>query len=157
MEKVIAAVAAIVLAFGVYLIGTAIDDDSAPAQSAANAPAAQSTDAIVTANSEAAAGHNHIGTGAAAVDDRGFSKLENGEQHAHSFTQAISPADRVELARQLTLARETALQYPTVADAERAGLHRAGPFSPGLGAHYISFKGALNNPDGTMSDDDIRH
>src|SRR5262245_52563210 len=110
MEKVIAAVAAVVLAFGVYLIGTAIDDNSAPAQTAATSPTAASTgtnDAIVTANSQAAAGHVHTATGTAAagVDDRGFSKLENGEQHAHSFTQAISPADRVELARQLSLAR----------------------------------------------------
>jgi hypothetical protein len=96
------------------------------------------------------------GGGAAAVDDRGFSKLENGMQHGHAFQQAISKADRVELARQLTLAREVALQYPTVADAEKAGLHRAGPFSPGLGAHYISYGNSGANPDGAMSDDDIR-
>ncbi len=92
----------------------------------------------------------------AAVDDRGFSQLENGMEHGHGFPQAISKADRVELARQLTLARETALQYPTVASAEAAGLRRAGPFSPGLGAHYISYANALSNPDGVMSDDDIR-
>jgi hypothetical protein len=93
----------------------------------------------------------------AAYDDRGFSLLENGMEHGHSFQQPISKADRVELARQLTLAREVALQYPTVADAEAAGLRRAGPFSPGLGAHYISFGNALGNGDGVMSDDDIRH
>jgi hypothetical protein len=91
----------------------------------------------------------------AAHDDRGFSALENGMQHG-GFQQPISKADRVELARQLTLAREVALQYPTVADAEAAGLRRAGPFSPGLGAHYISFGNALGNADGVMSDDDIR-
>ena len=93
----------------------------------------------------------------AAHDDRGFSLLENGMEHGHSFQQPISKADRVELARQLTLAREVALQYPTVADAEAAGLRRAGPFSPGLGAHYIAFGNALGNGDGVMSDDDIRH
>lgn len=92
----------------------------------------------------------------AAVDDRGFSKLENGMQHGHGFTQAIPKADRVELARQLTLAREVALQYPTVADAEKAGLHRAGPFSPGLGAHYINYGNAGGDTDGVMSDDDLR-
>jgi hypothetical protein len=92
----------------------------------------------------------------AAHDDRGFSLLENGMQHGHAFQQPISKSDRVELARQLTLAREVALQYPTVADAEAAGLRRAGPFSPGLGAHYISFGNALGNADGVMSDDDIR-
>lgn len=89
-------------------------------------------------------------------DDRGFSMLANGEDHAMGFTQPISKTDRVELGRQLVLAREVALQYPTVQDAEAAGLHRAGPFSPGLGAHYISYANAGSNPDGTMSDDDIR-
>ena len=59
-------------------------------------------------------------------------------------------------ARQLILAREVALQYPTVADAEKAGLHRAGPFAPGLGAHYIAYGNSGGDADGTMSDDDIR-
>ena len=104
--------------------------------------------------------HAHDSTGGtdgtgAAIDDRGFALLANGEEHGHTFTQAVSPEDRAELARQLSLAREVALQYPTVADAERAGLRRAGPFSPGLGAHYISYSG-LGNADGVMSDDDIR-
>lgn len=94
--------------------------------------------------------------GTAAVDDRGFSTLENGMEHGHSFPQAISKTDRVELARQLTLAREVALQYPTVADAEKAGLHRGGPFTPGLGAHYIAYGNAGGDTDGVMSDDDIR-
>lgn len=89
-------------------------------------------------------------------DDRGFAALENGEQHGPEFQQAISDEDRIELARQLTLAREVALQYPTVADAEAFGLVRAGPFAPGLGAHYISYENAAANADGLMSDDDIR-
>jgi hypothetical protein len=89
------------------------------------------------------------------VDDRGFAKLANGEQHAHGFTQPVSKADRVLLAHQMELARQTALQYPTVADAEAAGLHRAGPFSPGLGAHYINYGNGLGNADGTMTDDAI--
>jgi hypothetical protein len=153
MEKVVAAVSALVLVLGVYLIGTAIADDDGGSTSAV-VVTPTTGDAIVTAGSQAPDGHAHdAGT---QVDDRGFSALENGEQHGHTFTQAISKVDRVELARQLSLARETALQYPTVADAERAGLHRAGPFSPGLGAHYISYSGALGNADGKMSDDDIR-
>ena len=92
------------------------------------------------------------------VDDRGFAKLANGEQHSHGFTQAVSKPDRVLLAHQMELARETALQYPTVADAEAAGLHRAGPFSPGLGAHYVDYTHGLGNPDGgAMTDDAVRH
>jgi hypothetical protein len=102
----------------------------------------------MTAAEMAAMGHT-------AVDDRGFAKLANGEQHSHGFTQAVSKADRVVLARQMELARQTALRYPTVADAEAAGLHRAGPFSPGLGAHYINYSGAGSSPDGKMTDDAI--
>jgi len=94
--------------------------------------------------------------GTGSVDDRGFAALANGEQHSHGFTQAVSKADRVTLARQMELARQTALQYPTVADAEAAGLHRAGPFSPGLGAHYINYASGLGNADGKMTDDAIR-
>jgi hypothetical protein len=56
----------------------------------------------------------------------------------------------------MELARQTALQYPTVADAEAAGLHRAGPFSPGLGAHYVNYANGLGSPDGKMTDDAIR-
>ena len=97
-----------------------------------------------------------MGTSGAAADDRGFSKLENGMEHGRAFPEAISKVDRTELARQLTLAREVALQYPTVADAEKAGLHRAGPFSPGLGAHYINYANSGGDADGVMSDDDIR-
>lgn len=92
----------------------------------------------------------------AGMDDRGFSKLANGEEHGEAFPQAISKSDRVELARQLVLAREVALQYPTVADAEAAGMRRAGPFSPGLGAHYLSYASVGGDADGVMSDDDIR-
>jgi hypothetical protein len=41
------------------------------------------------------------------------------------------------LAAQLVAARQAALKYPTVADAERAGFILAGGFSPLTGAHYI--------------------
>lgn len=101
-----------------------------------------------------ASGHAHGVT--AGLDDRGFSVLANGEQHAHGFTLPLTPRERRELGRQLALARETALRYPTVADAEAAGLRRAGPFSPGLGAHYINFANASGPPNGVMTDDWIR-
>jgi hypothetical protein len=103
----------------------------------------------MTAAEMAAMGHT------ASVDDRGFSKLANGEQHTHGFTQPVSKADRALLAHQMELARQTALRYPTVADAEAAGLRRAGPFSPGLGAHYVDYANGLGNPNGTMTDDAI--
>jgi len=47
---------------------------------------------------------------------------------------------RAVLADQLTAARATAMKYPTVADAERAGYHLVGGgYGPGAGAHYIRF------------------
>ena len=54
------------------------------------------------------------------------------------------PLDRLtrsRLAMELAAAREVAMQYPTVADAEAAGMRLAGGFAPGSGAHYISFSG----------------
>lgn len=74
---------------------------------------------------------------AAPVNDRGYSLLENGVQHSHGFDLPMTLAERAELGRQLDLARATALKYPTLADAQRAGMFRAGPFSPGLGTHLI--------------------
>jgi hypothetical protein len=53
----------------------------------------------------------------------------------------LDPATRIKLADQLTLARQAAMQFPTVADATRAGMWLAGGFAPGSGAHYMSMKG----------------
>jgi hypothetical protein len=92
------------------------------------------------------------------VDDRGFAKLENGVQHNHGFELPMSVSDRRELTREMNLARETALQYPTLADAEKAGLRRAGPFSPGLGTHMLAYQNYAYGATGTqMTDDQIRH
>jgi hypothetical protein len=95
---------------------------------------------------------------AGTVDDRGFSKLENGVQHSHAFEQAVTPEERALLAHQMDLARQVALRYPTLAEAEAAGAKRAGPFSPGLGTHMIvagNFRsGATDAP---MTDEQIEH
>jgi hypothetical protein len=81
-------------------------------------------------------------TAAAPVDDRGFSQLDNGHQaEAPAFYTPVDPTTRLALQHQLEIAREAAMRYPTVADAEAAGWHRAGPFAPGLGAHYFKFVG----------------
>jgi hypothetical protein len=49
---------------------------------------------------------------------------------------------RALLAQQLVAAREVAMRYPTVADAERAGYRLVGGgFGPGAGAHYIGGRG----------------
>jgi hypothetical protein len=75
--------------------------------------------------------------------------------HSHDAAtaeQTVAPtaAERRVLAQQLTEAREVALRYPTVADAEAAGYHRAGPFSPGAGAHYVLMDGTGTNLDGNI-------
>ena len=101
------------------------------------------------------------GATAAAVDDRGFSKLDNGHQaETNVFQQPLDPTTRLALQHQLTLAREVAMRYPTVADAEAAGWKRAGPFAPGLGAHYFKYSGSNGSgyvPDGAMTDNDTLH
>jgi len=78
------------------------------------------------------------GLGLSTVNDRGFSQLENGIQHNHGFPLALTPADQALLAHQMVIAQQTVMRYPTLADAYAAGLHRAGPFSPGLGLHMIA-------------------
>jgi hypothetical protein len=54
----------------------------------------------------------------------------------------LDPQTRAALQMQLIAARNAAMQYPTVADAERAGYHLVGGgYGPGSGAHYIGFGG----------------
>ncbi len=50
---------------------------------------------------------------------------------------------RAVLASQLVAARAAALDYPTVADARRAGMILAGGFGPLVGAHYIDIRHVL--------------
>jgi hypothetical protein len=54
----------------------------------------------------------------------------------------LSRADRDMLAAQLTQARSTAEQYPTVQDALNGGYIIAGGFAPGSGAHYVKVNGS---------------
>jgi hypothetical protein len=65
----------------------------------------------------------------------------------------LDRATRDELQAQLTIARAAALQYPTVADAEKAGYFLAGGFAPGSGAHYVGV-GGIAFGDGSI---DIAH
>jgi hypothetical protein len=97
---------------------------------------------------------------APAFDDRGFSQLDNGHQaEEKQFDLPLDAATRAVLSRQLLLAREAAMKYPTVADAVAAGYHRAGPFAPGLGAHYLNYSdyGATMMPNGKIDDNAALH
>jgi hypothetical protein len=93
------------------------------------------------------------------IDDRGFSKLDNGHQaETNVFAQPLDPATRLLLQHQLTLARQAAMQYPTVKDAEAAGWRRSGPFAPGLGAHYFNFGGGSGFAGiGVLDDAQVMH
>jgi hypothetical protein len=120
-------------------------------------PAASSSPAIVTPQqiNQALSATN----GVPEVNDRGYSQLENGVQHSHGFELPMSAADRKLLSHQLTLAQQVAMKYPTLADAERAGMRPEGPFSPGLGLHVAPLGAGLGSGAGkaVMTDAQIEH
>jgi hypothetical protein len=89
-------------------------------------------------------------------DSKGWEDVENGVQHNHAPDvpeHEIPAATRAELRRQLQLTEKPVAAYPTVASAEAAGYRRAGPFTPGLGAHYVG--GGTYVGKGPMTDDQI--
>jgi hypothetical protein len=89
-------------------------------------------------DTEAAAGdhdHDHSHDDGP-VDDLGWSLLENGHQHEHGEIE-LDPRTQRLLDEQLAPTAELVRKYPTIADAEAGGYRRAGPFTPGLGTHYI--------------------
>ena len=57
----------------------------------------------------------------------------------------LTPIQRQQLADELVLARASALQFPTVADATKAGYILAGKFTPGAGAHYVSISASAGS------------
>jgi hypothetical protein len=65
----------------------------------------------------------------------------------------LDRATQEQLDAQLAQTQTLVERYPTIADAEAAGYRRAGPFSPGLGTHYINFGQFLG--DGVMDADGI--
>lgn len=113
---------------------------------------------LVAAPALADNGSSNDGTGTASTSSNGTATATpsdtspvglNGE-HIHGVkagdiaaeaepNQPLDRPTRDKLKVQLVSARETAMRYPTVADAEAAGFHLAGGFAPGSGAHYISY------------------
>jgi hypothetical protein len=112
---------------------------TAVASPSARDHAAHSHGELSAAGAAGAAGHAHSHgvPGANGTDDLGFSALQNGHQHAHGQDAPLTPRETVTLAKQLAVTADLVAKYPTIADAEAAGWHRAGPFSPGLGTHYM--------------------
>jgi hypothetical protein len=100
------------------------------------------------AGDEAAADHEHASGGGAGGDktaDKTAAKaVTGGADHEHGHGRAVpeqplDPATRDALGVELTTARATAMQYPTVTDAEVAGYRMVTPYVPLIGAHYIKF------------------
>ncbi|MFI5048048.1 MAG: hypothetical protein ACHQIG_13360, partial [Acidimicrobiia bacterium] len=94
------------------------------------------------------AGHVHTTTAATGATTGAAEVVDLNGAHVHGVKaqdvaaetqpdQPLDPATRALLAQQLTTARDTALRYPTVADALAAGYHLIGGFGPGAGAHYL--------------------
>ena len=99
-------------------------------------------------------GHEHGAVAAAGEDDLGFAALSNGHQHAHG-TEPLTTEETVALSSQLASTAQLVQQYPTLGAAEAAGWTRAGPFSPGLGVHYMGPRFVMNG-DGDMDPEDLQ-
>lgn len=62
--------------------------------------------------------------------------------HGHGTAVPEQPLDRATrnaLGMELTVSRDAALKYPTVADAVAAGYRMVTPYVPLIGAHYLNF------------------
>jgi hypothetical protein len=86
-------------------------------------------------------GHDHGASAgpsasAAAPDDNGG---HGGHAGPQPWVAMVDQGQCVRLAEELELARETALSYPTAADATAAGWVRVTPYVPGIAAHYMNF------------------
>jgi hypothetical protein len=135
-ERFVGFVVAVAVIAGVYGIGVAASDDEGADRDRGAEPGA-------------------VAEPAAEADDRGLSLLGNGHQHETGPEVALDAATQAELDAQLALTREVARRIPDIAAAEAAGYRRAGPFSPGLGIHYVRPSGEGLNPDGVMSEADL--
>jgi len=89
------------------------------------------TSSALAANSSLAHGHDHGDPPSSSVHGHGDGRVIP--------DRPLDPATRARLARQLVEARQVALRYQTVADAERAGYRAVTPYFPLLGAHFIRF------------------
>jgi hypothetical protein len=89
-------------------------------------------------------GHSHGHSSKTALASALHVHTHNPDQQAElQPDKPLDAATRATLASQLVVARDAALTYPTVADAKAAGYIQAGRFAPGVGAHYVSMRGAI--------------
>ncbi|WCO66952.1 hypothetical protein PO878_20880 [Iamia majanohamensis] len=88
------------------------------------------------ARTSGAVGGGHGDHSAAAPDDAGG---HGGHAGPQPWTAMTDPAQCARLEEEVALARETALAYPTAADATEAGWVRVTGYVPGIAAHYMNF------------------
>jgi hypothetical protein len=97
-----------------------------------------------------------------AVDDKGLSQIMNGQGegggHNHTFAAvSVDATTQQQLDAQIAKTQPLVDKYPTVKDAEAAGFHRMGPYSPGIGAHYMGPDTHVVVGHTTLTDDDLGH
>ena len=109
--------------------------------------------AVVSPSARDHAGADHHGVAA----DDGFAALANGHAEHHQEPVALDAATQAELDAQLAVTRTVAERYPTVQHALDDDYFRAGPYVPGIGAHFLKFGEPQLNADGRMSREDLEH
>ena len=150
------------LVFGVGLqVGVTMFGGDSVVTSAGASPTVSVAEKVADVGATTSTTHSHADPAAtpadvaAPADDKGLALLSNGHHHAMGAEKPLSADDRLALSQQIAATIEVAKRLPTVADAEAAGYRRAGPYSPGLGAHYTLQNGQGLNSDGNMTADDL--
>ena len=84
-----------------------------------------------------------VTTGGGGHEDHGASGDDTGGHGGHlgptPWTALVDQQQCDRLAQEVELARDTALAYPTAADATAAGWTRVTGYVPGIAAHYMNF------------------
>lgn len=89
----------------------------------------------MAATGTAGGGHGHASSAAAPSDNGGH----GGHAGPQPWTAMVDQKQCDTLDAELSLARSTALKYPTAADAMAAGWERVTFYVPGIAAHYMKF------------------
>lgn len=89
----------------------------------------------MSASGTAGGGHGHASSAAAPSDNGGH----GGHAGPQPWTAMVDQVQCDTLDAELSLARSTALKYPTAADAMAAGWERVTFYVPGIAAHYMKY------------------
>jgi hypothetical protein len=114
-------------------------DESQPHSHDATGAAVPVSTAPITVPTDA---KGNVSPGAALGAEIVGNATASGGAHDHGVAVPEQPVDeptRQLLGQQLTIARQAAETFPTVADALKAGYQMVTPFVPLIGAHYINF------------------